>query len=246
MAATTKKNLSNVSFERELRISFLRFHSEFESLKIVFKAISDDKIKVDFNSSQSHILQKYLNRAISTILKSELNTTCNKAQGLVDYFRNMFSQFQPGELSLLKSKLHDIKFRPQIERKTLNFIINHIEKNEMKITQTNNNSQVINQENSGSGSNHFEFNSNSSVNEINFKAINDEVALLRLYYQNNQPVLENIELNNHLVGLGDAAENENENDFLNHLKNCGKWILDTGTKIAIPLIVELIKRQTIK
>ncbi|RYU92209.1 hypothetical protein EWM62_01885 [Mucilaginibacter terrigena] len=233
---------NNNSFDRELRISFLRFHSEYESLKIIFKGISDNNIKIS-SSTQSDILQKYLNKAITTILKSEQNISYQDHEGIYDYLKNLFLQFQPGELDLLKDKINNLNFRPQIEQKTINFINNFIEKSDMNITQNISGSQVINQENSGAGTNTFNFQGIINDKELNLKELNDELMLLLSINKsenNDSIVTHNVE------EMKKATDNNDPKTFLKHLENCGKWILDVGTKISVPLIVEIIKKHSIQ
>lgn len=236
-----ESSYNNSNFDRTLRISFLRFHSEYESLKTIFKGINEGSIKINSFSHQSDILQEYLNRAISTILKTEENISANNPDALVEYFKNIFSLFQPGELTILKNKLLELKLRPQIEKKTINFIENHY----MKVQQnvSGGNVQMNVQELKSGATSNITYHSNIS-GELNFKKLANEILLIKQELSiNNVPT---DDLNKDIIQLESAVQQKDGNKLLEKIKTCSQWLLDTGTKIAIPLIVEIVKNETIK
>ena len=239
-----KLSFTNIGKNRELRMSVMRLHSEYECLKNVFSAISSGRIRVEARSPASNALQQYFNKAIHTYLSDEaIFDSSGNVHKFSNYFSKVFDKAQPGELENLKSRIKSFNFRPNIEIKTAQFITNHIEHMNNKFE--NNNSTVFSQ-----GDNNTVQNNNAQQNfavtsaDTDFSKLLEELAVVLENAQKEATTTEQRKAVLALSEAEDAAKNKDSKGVISALQVGGKWVADLASKLTAGVLVELIKQNT--
>ncbi|MCX2430544.1 hypothetical protein [Pedobacter sp. GR22-10] len=232
-------------FNRSLRMTIMRLHSEYECLKNIFRSINEKKIEVSQQTTQANELQRYLNRAIKTFLRSESSIVgLGGDANFLDYFSKVFSKAQPGELDELVEKIKEYEFRPNVENKTLNFIQqNHIEFMNNKFE--NDRSVILSQ-----GDNNTV--SGNTINQQNYELPADtdyEVLVAELADLKARAVPEAKSADDFkaVVAIAEAEEAAKKKDskgLINALKAGGKFLVDVANKFSASVLVELLKQHS--
>jgi hypothetical protein len=230
---------SPLSFNRKLRISILRLHSEYECLKNVLTAIRKNLILINGRSKSSDNLQSYLNNTIKTILKEEKNIKEYSERDFLETFKNMFFQFKPGELEFLRNKIQSFNFRPQIEGKTINYIETLITMNE---NYNISNSQVgAVGSHAHSDNNSFQQIDHQFSDSFDYLKLEKELTLLKETMKLKAKTSEDFEAVQHVAKAEELAIEHDGSNALKYLKAAGKWAFDTATKVGVNLVCELLK-----
>ncbi len=234
---------SLIELNRNLRISILRIHAEFECLNFVLSDISNGKLQVKEKSTDSSRLQYYISNAITSILKQR-NKVEEKigVKNSIEYFKEIFYQFQPGDYETLVKRIKQIDFRPQVEQKALVFIENLYSQNLEFMKNKFTNSQIgAVGENATAENNQFLQQNYNIPSDTDYSKLVEELARLKRHIENEpdipfkEMILENVE------EAKQEAEKKNVGGVIKFLKSGGKWLLDTATKIGINLVTDLIK-----
>ncbi|NOW96125.1 hypothetical protein [Mucilaginibacter sp. SG564] len=232
-----------ITLNRSLRISILRLHTEYECLKNVFLAISQNKIAITPFSVESDNLQAYLNTAISTILSDEKNVDDQSDNDFILSIKKVFFNFQPGELETFKNKILALKFRPQILQKTINYIDNSI-KIQMEENYNVSHSQVgAIGNNAKSDNNTFQQIQYNIPGDINYDELQQGLAKLKTAMKGEAETSDQFAAVQNIAKAEEEAVKKDGNGVIKFLKAGGQWAIDTATKVGISVITELIKHN---
>ena len=231
-----------VTENRELRMTIMRMHSEYECLKNLVNGLTSGLITSEAMTPESDQLQKYFNFAIRTFLQEEKNIEFKlRNTGFFNYFSKIFAQSAPGELEILK---HNIEhFRTNIKNKIVNYIT------EIKFVSNktfhNNNSTIFGQ----GDDNIVQHNQvNQSIGQIagtiDFETLINELSEILPEVQKKARSTEEIQSVLALSKAKDAAEKKDEGGVLQALRGIGKFAEDVLTKFTAGVLVELLKAHT--
>lgn len=226
---------------RELRMTIMRLHSEYECLKNIFNSISNGTIQVKERTDESNALQRYFNLAIGTFLLEEKTLEYKSwTSGFFDYFSKVFAQSAPGELERIKNKIQH--FRPNIKNKVINYYQNaRFVNNKFE----NNNSTILSQ---GDGNivqnNQVNHQVGQETDKIDFEKLVEELNSVLLAIQNQAKTTEDIKTVLALSEVKDAASRKDQGGVLKALKGVGKFVEDVATKFTAGVLVELLKAHT--
>ena len=227
-----------------LRTGILRIHSEKECINNVIQSLLLGRLKTPPNSEESDFLQAFLNEKIKDIGIDfkKISSLDSSDEKIENFIKEAFEEFNPGAISLLSTRMKQLKLRPQIENK----IIQHVVKNVSFIEK-----QIImdNSQNVSFGDNaNFQGNINQTNNSRNnpdfdFKSVYDNINLL----------IEKISLEKDSYEKGLALENleaakksavkQDSKGIVESFKKVGNWTVDFASKIGVNFITELIKQQ---
>lgn len=233
-----KPSLFSKEEQRNLRISILRTHSEFECLNNVFNAIEHDLINVRYRSPESQTLQFYLKQGINTILKERVNIDVDtKNSGSTEIYNEIFSEFKPGDLLRLKNKIKQIKFRPQIENKTFSYIEN-LYYNKVETSIENSNIGVV-----GNNSKVNLIDKKTNNTNIDYESLIKELAILKSSLKLIAEQPDEFESIKNIAVAEQEASKKNLDGVIKFLKLGGKWVFENSTKIGVDIITEMLKRN---
>jgi len=230
-----------VTENRELRMTIMRLHSEYECLRNLFWAIANELIKVDERSSVSDELQNYFNIAIKTFLYDEKNLEFQSwTPGFFDYFSKVYALASPGELEKISLRIKEFQFRTNIKNKVINYI--HKTKFMSKKTFINNNSTVISQ---GDNNNvHHNQVIQQADDAIDYDVLLTELVTVIEHAKKEATTTEDLKSVAALSAVKDAAEEKNAGGVIAALKTVGKFASDIATKFTASVMVELLKSHT--
>ena len=232
-----------VTENRELRMTIMRLHSEYECLKNLFGAISKGLVIVEKRSPLSDALQSYFNTAIRTFLYDESDLEFKSwTKNFFNYFSKIFTKASPGELERIRYNIQQFEFRRNIENKTINFI-EKIEFVENKFE--NSNSTILSQGNNNDvHNNQLVQNVGTSTTQIDFKELLKQLSLV---LEKAQQEATTTDQRKSIVALSEAEDAAKKNDrkgVIAALKTGGKWMADVASKLTATIVVELIKAHT--
>lgn len=223
---------------RKLRISMLRFFSEYECLKSVMTAIQNDKIKVARGSQETDLLQGYLNKVTKTILSdvSLIQHYTNSDETLIP-IQKMFNEALPGGLEDLKNKIIELNLRPQIEKKTVELIMS---KNEYNF----NNSQIgAVGDGAKSENNTFQQVNYTLPSNLDYQVLVEELNRLKTVTKEKASTPEQIQSVELVAAAEKEASAKNGNGVVKALLGAGKWVLGVAEDIGAKVTAELISKQ---
>jgi hypothetical protein len=230
--------------KRELRISLMRLHSEYECLRNVLRAISKGKVDVKPFSPDSNALQDYFTKAINTFLDSELEVksqTGNKE--LISIVYNLFDHLQPGEVEQLRGQIDRFDFRRQTKNKTINFIENYYENvetmNDKSIFITGNNNQA----NTGDSSSQNQQSNCYLPPDLDYDKLQKELEALKKEMQSRASTPVEFEALASVAAAEGEAKVKQGSKVVEYLRKGGQWVLDVGTKIGVSVVTELVKKN---
>lgn len=102
---------------RALRISLLRLHAEHECLRLTLRNILNKRLVINPRSSQSDVLQDYLNTATARISKLEAASNKNFDTDVIEIARESFHTINPGQRDNLLQILENLDVRKNVFRK---------------------------------------------------------------------------------------------------------------------------------
>lgn len=226
-------------FKRVLRISLLRYYIEHEKIKYILANL--DEFNIEPHSHKSDIIQGYLNDSIKNI--STNNNTIRNKIGINDFdevLKEIYSSFNFSEILSLSEKISELNFRPQVEKKVINYIKNiHMTQNIVK----SNNSQIQIVQNSEIGGNLVQETHNNEI-EWDYESLAIELEKLVNSLKLSANSDENYKDISLAIQAKDAAQEKNREKIITSLKNAGKWILDTAKDIGVALVVNIIESKT--
>jgi hypothetical protein len=82
-----------------------------------------------------------------------------------------------------------------------------------------------------------------SQEKLDLPALADQLARLRSEMKKEATEPEHDVAVGEVAAAESAAKNGDETSTLEHLKNAGKWALDLGIKIGVPVAIEAIKKS---
>jgi hypothetical protein len=223
---------------RKLRISMLRFFSEYECLKSVMSAIQNGRINAPRGSSESDLLQGYLNKITKTILSdvSLIQHYTDSDETLLPV-QKMFKEALPGGLEDLKNKIIELNLRPNIEKKTIELIMS---KNEYNISK----SQIGAVGDGAKAENNTFQQMNYSLPEnFDYSALSDELKRLKPILTEKAQTPEqkaSVEL---VVVAEDEVSKKNGNAVVKSLIGAGKWVLGVAEDIGAKITAEIISKH---
>ncbi|WP_313491685.1 hypothetical protein [Sphingobacterium multivorum] len=234
-------NSQRIIQNRELRMTIMRLHSEYECLKNLINGLSNGLITTAERTLESDQLQKYFNLAIRTFLQEEKNIEFKtRSNGFFDYFSKVFAHAAPGELERLKRNIEH--FRINIKNKIINyykeakFVSNKFE---------NHNSTILVQ---GTGNvvkdNQVIQQVGQAIEKIDFEKLIGELAQILPVAQSEAKTTEDFQSVLALSQAKDAAEKKDKNGVLKALEGVGKFVEDVATKFTAAVLVELLKSHT--
>lgn len=238
-----KSKSASTTVNRELRMTILRLHSEYECLRNVLWGISNGLISVEQFSNQSSDLQNYFNIAIKTFLFREKNLEYQSyTQKFFDYFSKIFAKASPGDLERLYNQIEVFNFRPNIIKK----INIYVTKNEFMSTKfENHNSNIFSQgDNNEIHDNTVTQNVSSNSENIDFEQLSREVSHVLEKARSEATTTEQLKSVIALSEIKDATEKNDSSGVIKALKSCGKFALDVANKFAASMLVELIKSNS--
>jgi hypothetical protein len=237
---------------RLLRIFLLRLHAERVCLRQVLRDISTGKLLISSRSTQSRMLQEYLNQATKRIKKLNkhadrrhkfCHSTAEAEVG--ELAREAEDQIAPGECDALFNALRMIDIEKNIFRKVEDFVQSLTIVKEQIMGDQYNISGQAGAVGSNAHAHDMTFNQIGSQleNSVDLLQLADELSTLR-----QAMVKEAIELD-HSIAVGDvakaeqAAKSKDATKVAEYLKSAGKWTLDIASKIGVPLAIEALKRS---
>lgn len=225
---------------REIRMTIMRLHSEYECLRNLFAAISNGLITVEKRSFSSNELQSYFNFAIKTFLFEEKNLEFQSwTPNFFDYFSKIYAQASPGELEKISTRIKDFDFRSNIEKKVVNFIKKAKFVSKKKFV--NNNSNIISQGDHNTIQGYQAIHSNDSIDYDTFL---QEIMSVMEHAQKVAKSTDDFKSIAALSEAKDAAEQKNAGGVINALKASGKFAADIATRLTAGVMVELLKTHT--
>lgn len=230
--------------KRHLRISVMRFHSEYECLRNLLRAISKGRVEVKPFSAESDALQKYFKKAIATFLdaESEVRSQTGNDQ-FINSTVNLFDRLHPGEVEQLRGQIEGFNFRPQIEQKTINIIENYYEKidvmNDKSISITGDNNQA----NTGDFSSQHQQVNYYLPPDLDYDKLQEELEALKKEMQSSAGTPEEYTALANVAAAEKEAKEKKGNKVVECLKKGGQWVMDVGTKIGVSLVTELLKKN---
>jgi hypothetical protein len=102
------RQYSQYNRARALRISLLRLHAEHECLRLTLRNILNKCLTIDPRSSQSNILQDYLNVATARIARLETASNKNFDTDVIEIARESFNAINPGQRDILLQTLENL------------------------------------------------------------------------------------------------------------------------------------------
>jgi len=235
-------NSLSVEINRDLRISLLRIHSEYECLNNVFRNITNGLIKVNERTTESDKLQFYISNTITSITKQKSNVENGIGQtDSIEYFKDIFYETKPGDYAMLISKVKQFNFRPQIEQKTVNFI-NNIEIMENKYKIENSQVAAIG-DNAKADNNQFQQTNYTIPKDLDYDKLINELNELKNHVASQEDLQHKDDAITNIEEAKKEAANKNGNGVVKYLKMGGTWLFETATKIGISVVTELLKNN---
>lgn len=226
-----------VYFNRALRISILRLHSEYSCISKVLKAIYDKILHVEPFSEESQRLQRYLSSSADVILK-ENKYLDNKLSidDFLSYFQKKFDELRPGESSVLKQQIESFNIRPHTQRQVFNIIDNI---NYMATNITNSQGIAVGTHAKVEGT--FNQINNKVPADLDYGALLVELSMLKAHLKNTADTPGEYAALSSVASAEAEARDKNGNKVVDYLKQGGKWVFDTATKIGVSVVSKLIE-----
>lgn len=227
-----------------LRTGILRIHSEKECINNVIQALLTGKLETPPNTQESDFLQSFLNDKIKDIGTDfkKINTLDSSAEKIESFIKEAFEKFNPGEVSLLSNKMKQLKLRPQVENKIVNYFV----KNALLIEKQTimDNSQSIS---FGDNAN-FQGNINQTIQsgnnpDFDFKTVYDNIALLIEKVSMEKASFEKDVALENLEAAKNATIKKDSAGVVGSLKKIGSWAMEFATQIGANVIAELAKQK---
>jgi hypothetical protein len=131
------RQYSQYNRARALRISLLRLHAEHECLRLTLRNILNKCLTIDPRSSQSNILQDYLNVATARIARLETASNKNFDTDVIEIARESFNAINPGQRDILLQTLENLDIRRNVFRKLERYTDQWVGSNEVRFYMVN-------------------------------------------------------------------------------------------------------------
>lgn len=231
---------SKIVQNRELRMTIMRLHSEYECLKNIFNAISNGILLPTSRSRESEELQRYFNNAIRTFLHSKNDLEYKSwTLGFFDYFSKIFSKAAPGELENVRKKIEH--FRPNIKNKTIYFFQNN---RYMSNKFINTNSTILSQGDGNTIQNNQILQNNNDTPDIDYPQLLIELNKIIEVAQKHAKTTDDFKSLTTLSEMRDATEKKDPNKLINTLKKTGKFVANLASEFTANILSDLIKKYT--
>lgn len=226
---------------RSLRICLLRLHAEHESMRLILQNVFTNKVDITPRTSESDTLQRYLNEATKRV--SRLSSKVDRlSEGyLSELARESEDMVNPGEREALLMTLRNLDIRRNVFHKVQRYMNAQIKVQELymdskyrvtagTIGAVGDEAQALNNT----------FNTwNQSGGDL--KELAKELELLRAELGKQAKKPEEFESATAIARAVAAAEEGDGPTAFGHLKNAGKWALETAESIGVPVAIEAIK-----
>ena len=241
---------------RALRLSLSRLHAEHESIRLVCRNVSSNRIPVSHGTKASEYLQHYINTATKRIARSE-RTAKRLESGdasIVDLTRSIADAIHPGECDSLLEALRQAGVRKNIVDKIANYTRRLAAYGgNVIITEELNMSNDKYEVHGGAGAVGQNAQAHN-VNIINYQAawdgLRQQVDLASLVGQLEQlqgelrtraQTSDDFRSLAEVVSASEAAKANDGSRVLQHLKTAGAWALDVAQKIGVSVAAKAIQ-----
>jgi hypothetical protein len=247
---------------RALKICLLRLHAEFSALRLIGRNIGSGKIEIAKNSSESELLQEYMNSATRRISRLSSQAERLSEDAVAELARESEDMINPGERDELIAFLRNIGIRKQVFYKVEREL--KVEINARQVYLDNSSQEVYmdssskyNNQNSTIGVQ----GDNATVGNVNqvtqsggemyaswsqsggnLGSLAQDLGTLKAELKKKAETGEELDAASAIAKAEEAAKKNDGPGVFGYLKTAGKWALDTATGIGTTVAVEALKK----
>lgn len=227
---------------RFLKICLLRLHAEHEAMRLILQNISTNKINIVPRSDESNTLQRYLNEATRRISRLSSQADSVASGDVAEFARESEDMVNPGERDALLATLENINVRKNVFYKVQDYVnADIILKQEVYLDskyKITGGTQGAVGDNAQASNNLFNT-WNQSGGDL--RELAQQLALLRAELGKRAQGPEQFESATAIAKAAAAAEKGDGPGVFDHLRNAGKWALETATSIGVPVAIQALK-----
>ncbi|MBL8204338.1 MAG: hypothetical protein JNM09_08915 [Blastocatellia bacterium] len=228
---------------RVLKICLLRLHAEHEALRLILRNISTGKIEIKPRTSESSVLQHYLNESTRRISRLSSQADHISESDVAELARESEDLIHPGDRDNLLTALKNLDVRKNIYHKVEEYIKTDIFIREINMGNKYNISGgqigAVGDNASASGNTFNQWNQAGG----DIKVLAQELAKLREELGKQAKEAGHFESAAAVAKAQTAAQEGNGTSAFEHLKTAGQWALEVAKSIGVPIAIEALKKS---